>query len=140
MQSMYVRPEWQQKTIFRKSLPHEKHIANIARFSERNMTCTFYSESELQVDFCKDICQMMVSANIQFKTSKIPQFKMFLRKYTKLQIPRESTIQKHILHSTYNDVVNYIRYAVANNKIWVSIYETTDIKNRYVANVIIDDM
>ena len=58
---------------------------------------------------------MMVSANIQFKTSKIPQFKRFLQKYTKLQIPRESTIRKHILPSTYNDVVNY----TAQNKITI---------------------
>jgi len=75
---------------------------------------------------------MMVSSNIPLHKVDIPSFRNFLEKYTTHPIPTESTLRKNYLTSCYNDTINKIRNYVGNNKIWVSIDETTDVSGRFV--------
>lgn len=64
-------------------------------------------------------------------------FQQFLEKYTKNHIPDESTLRKLYVDDIYNETIEKIRTQVANNRIWVSIDETTDVEGRFIANVII---
>ncbi|KAJ4442676.1 hypothetical protein ANN_04265 [Periplaneta americana] len=61
----------------------------------------------------------------------------FIEKYTEKQLPSESTLRKNYLPDCYADVLNQIRKAVGNNKIWVSVDETTDETGRFVAHVVV---
>lgn len=87
--------------------------------------------------FCSDLCAMMIGANIPFKKLDNPHFRDFLRKYTKQHIPSESTLRKNYFPPLYQDVVNKIRKEVGDNKIYVSMDETTDVTGRFVVNVIV---
>jgi hypothetical protein len=88
-------------------------------------------------EFSKDLCQMMVSANIPLKKVSNQQFKHFFWKYINQHIPSESTLQRNDLSACYEDVLRRIRCSVADKKIWVSNDETMDVDGRYVANVVI---
>ena len=80
---------------------------------------------------------MMVSSNIPLHKVYTPSFRNFFEKYTTHPIPIESTLIKNYLTSCYNDTINKIRNSVGNNKIRVSIDETTDVSGRFVANVVV---
>jgi len=78
----------------------------------------------------------MVSADIPFnKLNKC--FREFLEKYTKQTIPNESTLRKSYLADIYDQTITNIPNYISNQKIWISIDETTDVEGRYIANVII---
>jgi hypothetical protein len=80
---------------------------------------------------------MMVSANIPLNKVSNQQFKHFFEKYTDQHILSESTLRRNYLFPCYEDVLRRIRCNVADDKIWVSIDETTDVDSRYVTNVVI---
>ena len=86
--------------------------------------------------YFKDLCEMMVSCNIPLEKLKNPRFRQFLEKYTTHPVPDESTLRKHYLSVCYDEVLNKIRVSVADQKVWVSIDETTDVDGHYVANVV----
>ncbi|KAJ4443662.1 hypothetical protein ANN_05337 [Periplaneta americana] len=87
--------------------------------------------------FCRDLCNMMVRADIPFKKLNNPYFREFLEKYTTQHIPSESSIRKNYFPLCYEDVVNKIRENVGDNKIFVSNDEATDVTGRYVANIVV---
>lgn len=64
----------------------------------------------------------------------IPCFRQFFEKYTTHPVPDEATLRKHYISVCYK-VLN--KMSVADQKVWVSIDETTDVDGRYVAYVIV---
>ena len=60
-----------------------------------------------------------------------------MEKYTNRSVPTESTLRKNYLSSCYKDAVRRVRNIIGDNKIWVSIDESTDVDSRCVANVIV---
>ena len=83
------------------------------------------------------MCNAMVSADIPFNKLSNKCFREFLEKYTKQTIPNESTLRKNYLADIYDRTITNIRNYISNQKIWISIDETTDVEGRYTANVII---
>jgi hypothetical protein len=83
------------------------------------------------------MCNAMVSADIPFNKLNNKCFREFLEKYTKQAIPNESTLRKYYLADIYDQIITNIRNYISNQKIWISIDETTDVEGRYIANVII---
>jgi len=79
----------------------------------------------------------MLFANIPLYKIENLKFKAFLQEYTGKEIPKEATLRKGYVDDCYRDTLAKIRNCVSNNKIWVSIDETTDVEGRFVANVII---
>jgi hypothetical protein len=79
----------------------------------------------------------MVSSHISIHKVVAASFRKFLEKYTTHPIPTEFTLRKNYLASCYEDTINKIRNIVGKNKIWVSIDETSDIDDRFVANVVV---
>jgi len=87
--------------------------------------------------FNKDLCFVMLSANIPLNKLGNVQLKQFLEKYTGKQIPAITTLRKGYVDDIYSETINKIRNAVTGKKIWVSIDKTTDSLGRYIANVVI---
>uniref|UniRef100_A0A2S2NDW7 DUF659 domain-containing protein n=1 Tax=Schizaphis graminum TaxID=13262 RepID=A0A2S2NDW7_SCHGA len=79
----------------------------------------------------------MLFANIPLYKLENVKFRAFLQEYTGKEIPKEATLRKGYVDDCYKDTLEKIRNRVSNNKIWVSIDETTDVEGRFVANVII---
>jgi hypothetical protein len=79
----------------------------------------------------------MVSSNIPLHKVEAASFRKFLEKYTNHPIPTESKLRKNCLASCYEDTINKIRKNVGKNKIWVSIDETSDVDDIFLANVVV---
>lgn len=124
-----------------------KHMKCLSRLSEmegrqslllEKWSATSSSSSgNTETGFYKDLCHMMVSSNIPLNKLQNQYFRQFLEKYTSHPIPDESTLRKNYLSKCYEDMLNKIRNSIADNKIWVSLDETTDVDGRFVANVIV---
>lgn len=76
-------------------------------------------------------------ANIPLHQISNVQFRSFLKKYILYDIPSVSTLRKTYTNDCYLEAIGQIRKDLVENKIWVSIDETTDVQGRYIANVII---
>jgi hypothetical protein len=127
----------------RYTVTHHIETAKYQRTVHRQNT-TKTSISQLQVttftknsSFSKDLCKAILSANIPLYKINNPEFRLFLETYTNRDIPNESTLRKNYSNEVYSDILNKIRDNIKGNKIWVSIYETTDVNGTYVVNVVI---
>ena len=60
-----------------------------------------------------------------------------IEKYTGLKIASRRTYSRTYLPFIYEEKMKKLRESVGDNKIWVSIDETTDLIGRSIANVII---
>jgi hypothetical protein len=96
-------------------------------------TCIYGKQSE----FSMDLCGALMCADIPLHKVENPAFKDFLQKYTKEQVPSETTLRKVYVGLKYQETLGRIRSTVGEHHIWVSIDETTDTKGRYVANTIV---
>jgi hypothetical protein len=94
------------------------------------------SKTEKQ-DFNYDLAKAMVESNIPLYNLEKKPFKDFLKKYTKFEIPSESTLRKYYVDNVYDATLQRVKSAVADQPVWACIDETTDILGRYVANCIV---
>lgn len=125
----------------------DKHKKNLSLKddSEKRQTLLFKNAAEdpqltRKSEFASDLCDMMMSADIPINKLNNPKFENFLTKWTNQHVPSESTIRKNYVGSVYENVLEKIRLAIGDNKIWVSIDETTDVEKRHIANVIVGTM
>jgi hypothetical protein len=86
--------------------------------------------------FHRDLCEMLISANIPMNKVSNKQFINLLEKYTNRSVPTESALGKNYLASCYEDTLRRVRNIIGD-KIWVSIDESTDVDSRYVVNMIV---
>jgi hypothetical protein len=90
--------------------------------------------------FQRDLCEMVISANIPLNKVSNKQFINFMEEYTNKSVPTESTLRKNYLSSCYEDTVRRARNIIGNNKIWVPTDKSTDVDSRCVASVIVDTL
>lgn len=93
--------------------------------------------NEDKKQFNLDLCEALVNANIPIWKIENKKFKSFLKKYTRYEVPDESTIRKNYVDVHFKNTMRAIQTNVGNSKIWVSIDETTDTTGRQIANMII---
>ncbi|KAL4142184.1 hypothetical protein QTP88_004693 [Uroleucon formosanum] len=119
-------------------LKTDKHIRSAARLenNKTNNVQQLVTNQKLS-EFNSDLCKTLLSANIPLYKLKNTHLKSFLEKYMQRDIPDESTLRKYYVNDCYNQTMDKIGVTVQDQKIWVSIDETTDSNGRYVANVII---
>jgi hypothetical protein len=91
------------------------------------------STSSKTSQFHRDLCEMLILANIPLNKVSNKQFINFMEKCMNRIVPTESNLQKNY----YEDAVRGVRNIVGDNKIWISIDESTDIDSRCAANVIV---
>jgi hypothetical protein len=97
------------------------------------------STSSNTSQFHRDLCEMLISANILLNKVSNKQFINFMEKYTNssvLSLPYERTL----LSSCYEEAVRRVRNIIGDNKIWVSIDESTVVDCRCIANVIVGSL
>ena len=90
-----------------------------------------------EFQFNLDLCHTLVNANIPIWKLENKYFKDFLEKYTAYSVPHESTVRKNYVDKHYNVTMQNIREIIGNNKIWLSVDETTDATGRHIANAIV---
>lgn len=105
-----------------------------------NLISTAVATSSRQSQFFLDLCRAFLDSGIPFWKLENQSLRTFLQKYTKEEVPSESTIRKTYLNICFEETLLRIRSRVAEKKIWISIDETTDAMGRYMANVIIGTM
>ena len=122
----------------------DKHIRAVQLASKKKSTQLLLQQSvglsakeNKWSDFHRDFCEALVSANIPFWKVNNNKFKSFLELHIGRPIPDESTLRKNYLSQCYDNTIKMIRRKVQGKKIFVSIDETSDVENRYVANVVI---
>jgi hypothetical protein len=91
------------------------------------------STSSKTSQFHRDLCEMLILANIPLNKVSNKQFINFMEKYTNRSVPTESTLRKNY----YEDAVRGVRNIVGDDKNWISKDESTDIDSRCVATVIV---
>lgn len=79
----------------------------------------------------------MVTSNIPLNKLNHPNFKTFLEKYCKKEIPDESSIRKSTLDKVYLETISKIKTQLENNFIYFVVDETTDVCGRYIANLLV---
>jgi hypothetical protein len=68
--------------------------------------------------------------------SKQKEVVNFVQKYTKKSVLTESALRNNYLVSRYEDALRRVSYIFADNKMWVSVFESTDVDKRHVSNVV----
>ena len=104
---------------------------------QTSLLTTFSASTSRKSTFSLELCKAFVDAGIPLWKLENKSLKLFLEKYTKQVIPSESTLRKNYVDTLYDLTMQRIKEEVKDKKIWISIDETTDVKGRYVANVII---
>lgn len=134
-----VKVNAQKRFTVLQHLKTEKHIRSVNRIDKpkKSQQLLEFNLPTKKCQFNKDLCEAMLFANIPLYKLENVKFRAFLQEYTGKEIPKEATLRKGYVDDCYKDTLEKIRNHVSNNKIWVSIDETTDVEGRFVANVII---
>lgn len=93
------------------------------------------SSSKLN-DFNMKLTTMMLTANIPLYKVSNTAFREFLEEFTKFSAPAETTLRSNYLPVIYEKKMDRMRSLAADNYIWVSIDETTDVEQRYIIHFI----
>lgn len=86
-----------------------------------------FNRNHQQIPFYADLCDAFVSADIPLHKLGNPKLSSFLIKNKKEKMPGRATLQKNYISKIYANTLNKIREKVAENAIWISIDETTDV-------------
>ncbi|XP_003741646.1 uncharacterized protein LOC100899549 [Galendromus occidentalis] len=88
--------------------------------------------------FSMDLCEMMVQCNIPLHKAQHESFRRFLEKWSsEKKVPDPRTLRRNYLRKLYEATMERIRNTVGDNRIWVSVDETTDSRGQYVVNTVI---
>lgn len=117
------------------------HKENLKKKSQQiSITSSFASTSNASQNanqFNLDLCNALVSANIPLRKIENPEFKKFLLKYCGNSLPSATMLRTKYLNINFENVRNEIKSKIINKFLWISVDETTDVKGRYIANLII---
>lgn len=86
--------------------------------------------------FTMDLAKCFLEANIPLHKISHPSMKSFLEKHTKYTTPSESTLRNKCLPELYKENIDKMKERAAGKYLWVSLDETTDCEQRFVANLV----
>jgi hypothetical protein len=95
---------------------------------------------ERRTEFFRDTCDFFVMNDIPLCKLSSGVTKWYIKKWTHVNAPDESTVRKRYVMQLYHDKVESIRADLAGKAIWVSVDETTDKLGRHAANVVVGAM
>lgn len=122
-----------------------KHAASAKRKSQgkSNTNQTLLTTLQETIDenrnssgFAMDLTKCFLEANIPLKKITHPAVVKFVEKHTKYTPPSEGTMRNKYLPILYDNCVDRMKRIAANNYVWISIDESTDCEQRYVANFV----
>ena len=126
----------------RQHLSTKKHLASVKRKSSvenrSNQTLlTTLNENRTDVSqFAIDLADCFIKANIPLFAIRNPAVVNFIEKYTKYASPSEFTLRNKILPKIYDDTIQKMKDFAKNKHIWVTVDESTDSEDRFVANFV----
>ncbi|KAL4141628.1 hypothetical protein QTP88_004236 [Uroleucon formosanum] len=135
-----IKIKFEKKYNVSQHIKTDKHQKNVKRKNEqaqKKVQQLLTNQNSVKSDFNMDLCQAMVSANIPLNKLSNNVFRTFLEKYTGKSIPMEATLRKGYIDDIFNSTLDNMKMEIQQNKIWVSIDETCDVKGRFIANVIV---
>lgn len=88
-------------------------------------------------DFNLRLCKMMIETNIPLFKLQHPSFRNFFTEEYGQDLPNHTTLRKTSLRQLYEETILKIRVAIGDNRIWISIDETTDAKGQFVVNTVV---
>ena len=112
------------------------HVKNVKLNQPKQQVIKFNDTNEESNKYFYDLTKMLISCDIPIHKLNNVNFKSFLEKYTKFTCPHETTLRKNYVKKVYEDKINEIRSELKNEKIFISIDETTDSRKRCIGNVI----
>lgn len=86
--------------------------------------------------FAMELTKCFVESNIALHKISHPSMVKFIEKHTKYAAPSESSLRTKYLPILYDECVETMKKIAAGNFIWVSIDESTDSEQRFVANFV----
>lgn len=92
--------------------------------------------SQRKNEFVVDLAACFVRTNIPLHKIRHPKMIEFLEKHTQYGVPSEFTLRNTCLPKLYSDCLNTMRRIAKDNYLWVSLDETTDGEQRYIANFV----
>lgn len=119
---------------------HQESIKRKANSSQSQAILTNESFLNKRSQFSEDLCLALLSADIPFHKLKDPVFKKFLEKYTNHHVPDSYTLNSNYLKVCYDRILKKMQNDLNNERIWVSIDETTNTAGRFIANVVVGAM
>lgn len=115
----------------------DKHRKGLEKTKVQNLQQEHSGSYNTVHDFNTDLCNAFISSNIPLFKLKNNTLRTFLQKYTGRQIPDESTLRKLYVKQIYDKNIEEIRNEPENERVWISIDETTDAVGRHIASVIV---
>ncbi|XP_049868037.1 uncharacterized protein LOC126378420 [Pectinophora gossypiella] len=94
-------------------------------------------------DFLFDFIEFLILCNIPWAQVENPSFKNFFQKYmccacsNRKKLPSESILRKKYLDEIYAKKLATIHSEIVDEKIWISLDETTDFLGRYVVHFLV---
>lgn len=117
-----------------------KHVNKENEAGQANLVQQFVAPALVQKnpadEYAMDLCKMFIAADIPLFKPRNEHVVAFLEKYTKKDLPSETTVRRNCATRVYEDTIVHIKKELANKHVWVSIDETTDSSQRFVANVV----
>ncbi|XP_018497142.1 uncharacterized protein LOC108865017 [Galendromus occidentalis] len=98
---------------------------------------SFLEVSGKKSQFRLDLCEAFVSAGIPFWKLENSKLTDSLGKSCSEQIPSSLTPRKKYLQSVFEHKLNNIREYIAEEPIWLSMDESTDVTGRFVAHTVV---
>ena len=124
-----------QKSQVEQHIKTAKHQHNLQLKLPKQGMIKFTSNEENT--FYMDLCELFVSNDIAITKLNNDNFRLFFKKHFKVILPEESTLRKNYLPKIYEKMLNEIRSNLLNEKIWVSIDETTNASGKAIGNVVV---
>lgn len=87
-------------------------------------------------EFSMDLAKCFLEANIPLHKITNPSVKRFIEKHTKYAAPSESALRQKYLPILYEETIEKLKQRAAGKYIWVSLDESTDCEQRFVANFV----
>lgn len=94
-------------------------------------------------EFYLDLVQFLILCNIPWVKVNHPAFKKFFNKYiccnctNRQKVPEQSLLRKVYLDKIFKTNIDSIYEQTANQKLWISLDETTDFLGRYMVHFLV---
>lgn len=136
-----VKVAAEKRFTIQQHIGREKYKNGIQNISERKTFQVLLAQSASTSKgsfskFYKELCEVLVSANIHL--CKLNNFKLrdFLGRYTGHNILDESTLRKNYIPQCYEETIRKIRERVCGKKIFISIDESSDVEGRVIVGTL----
>lgn len=87
-------------------------------------------------EFAMDLAKCFLESNIALHNISHPSVANFIEKHTKYAAPSETALRTKYLPVLYDECIEKMKKIAAGNFIWVSVDESTDSEQRFVANFV----